>query len=125
MKKAKMNAVETPEDDSNNKPKEEPLDYDSIPPDVKEIMNQEITEAVVNELKNKQKMGEIQYEPLKLVASEFLKSFAIIGFGLNGERVYIASATTPEQQYSIIKHLQQITAVLQSNLNNSSSTAIQ
>jgi len=120
-----MNAVETPEDDSNNKPKEEPLDYDSIPPDVKEIMNQEITEAVVNELKNKQKTREIQYEPLKLVASEFLKSFAIIGFGLNGERVYIASATTPEQQYSIIKHLQQITAVLQSNLNNSSSTAIQ
>lgn len=44
-------------------------------------------------------------EHLDCVVSEFLKTFMVLGYDLNGEKVFIMHATNPHDKDALIEHL--------------------
>lgn len=44
-------------------------------------------------------------EHLDVVVSEFLKTFMVLGYDLNGEKVFIMHATNPHDKDALVEHL--------------------
>lgn len=44
-------------------------------------------------------------EHLDLIASEYLKTFMILGYDLNGEKAFIMHATNPHDRDALVEHL--------------------
>lgn len=45
------------------------------------------------------------FEVLSTIVSEYLKTFVIFGYGFDGQRVFISSAKTPQEQDALAEHL--------------------
>jgi len=78
-----------------------------IPPELLKILDEKLSDNIKKEIENKKHQTITDYKPLENMVSEYLKSFLIIGYGLNGEKIFIGHANTAEQHDSLVEHLRQ------------------
>jgi hypothetical protein len=79
----------------------------SLPPEFLKELDAQLAKTIQKELKKEKQKTEGDYKILETIIQEYLKSFLIIGFGINGDKVFIGHATTAEQHDSLIEHLRQ------------------
>jgi hypothetical protein len=66
---------------------------------IKEAVLRFSTDSIVTNFKLK------DLEHLDNIAQEFLKTFIILGYDINGEKVHILHANTPHDRDALIEHL--------------------
>ena len=87
-----------------------------IPEELLKNIDEKLSETIKQELKAEKKKAIEDYTPLERFTSEYLKSFLILGFGLNGDKVFIGHAKTAEQHDSLVEHLRRTFSNIMQNV---------
>jgi hypothetical protein len=82
---------------------EKPTKNFKIPYIVDEVIKEAFTRFYDNASLKQQKIKDL--ESLDVIAAEFLKTFIILGYDFNGEKIHIMHANTPQDKDALIEHL--------------------
>lgn len=78
-----------------------------VPPELLKLLEQKLGDGIKQEMERKKRQSIDDYKPLEAMVSEYLKSFLLIGYGINGEKIFIGHAKTAEEHDSLVEHLRQ------------------
>jgi hypothetical protein len=104
-RKKKLTQIETSQ--VNDVTKDVPLQEVPLSDEIIKALDNKLSETIKNEIEHRKAKNVSDYKILESIASEYLKSFLILGFGMKGEKIFIGHATTSEQHDSLVEHLRQ------------------
>lgn len=80
-----------------------------IPKEILQQLNIKVNETLKHAelLKKKNEKSSEEFKILEGIASEYLKSFLILGYTLNDNKILIGHAPTPKDHDALVEHLRQ------------------
>lgn len=72
-------------------------------PQISEIISQAFKRFYAVSIKKQNKVRDLQH--LDVIVAEYLQTFMILGYDINGEKICISHASTPAARDALIEHL--------------------
>lgn len=107
-KQSPIKSVSTPSLSSNNNANI--IDIPLLPEDFFKLLQEKINPILAQEIRDKERAKTIMpedFKHLEMQISEYLKSFVILGYTLNSEKMVIVHAPTVQDHDALVEHLRQ------------------
>lgn len=88
----------------------------NIQKQINDVIEQAFARFYLSSRDKQNKMSDLQH--LDAIVAEYLQSFMILGYDINGERICITHAATPAARDSLIEHLRSTFLNIMNNPNN-------
>jgi hypothetical protein len=84
-------------------------------PQISEIISQAFKRFYAVSVKKQNKVRDLQH--LDVIVAEYLQTFMILGYDINGEKICISHASTPAARDALIEHLRSTFLGIMNNNN--------